>query len=170
MARVRRPHRFSRVPLWFLALITVAGAGVFFWHQHRVYQVVLAGRIADAKEWRIDGPPCPIITKAQFLGLHHKGPKKFEYENVSFFRRYGHVSCAPVYEKGGRSSRFYPVCQFTGPGDLLIRTKKGDWYFQPGPGQPATVSTPRDQARCVMASKFTMKSVLAEMKGEKPVQ
>lgn len=113
---------------------------------------MLRGRIADAKAWAIDGPPCPRITRAQFLTPGLKGPRRFDYEEVTFFRRFGHVACAPIYEKGGRGRRFHPACQFTSPGDLMVRTAKGEWYFRAGRGQPATIFTTQDEARCVLAS------------------
>ena len=152
----RRPGPFSRVPRqvwWSLAGVALV---VLVWQFVGGYRAVQQERIADAREWRIEGPPCPQITAAQFVGKRQRGPRSFEYQGVTFFRRYGHVSCAPIYYDGGRSDLLYPVCQFTSPGDLLIRTRKGDWYFQPGPGQPATVSAAHDDARCVMASKFSL--------------
>jgi hypothetical protein len=66
------------------------------------------------------------------------------------------VACAPIYEDGGRGRRFHPSCQFTSPGDLMVRTKRGAWYFRAGPGRAATISTARDEARCVLASRYTI--------------
>jgi hypothetical protein len=164
---LRKAHPFSRVPTWVWLAAPALSFGFLAWNFHHNYMKVVDGRIADAKAWKIDGPPCPTGSEAEFLARrYHRGPRRFDYEGVTFFRRWGHVSCAPVYEDGGRSTRFYPVCQFTGPGQLLIRTRKGDWYFSPGPGQPATISAQHGQARCVMASNFTMATVLAEMKGQ----
>lgn len=146
--------RRSRVVLMGLAIV-----GGLVWiaaHILAEEHAVRAGRIADARAWAIDGPPCPQITEAEFLGNHHKGPRRFDYEGVSFFRRYGHVTCSPVYEHGGTSKRFHPVCQFTSPGDLLIRTPKGEWFYRVGPGRPATVSVPGQEARCVLAARITI--------------
>ena len=50
------------------------------------------------------------------------------------------------------SDASYPVCQFDRPGDLRVRTVKGEWRFRPGPGHPATVSAPHGVARCVLAT------------------
>src|SRR5436190_1581885 len=164
---LRKAHRFSRLSAWIWAPALVASLGFFAWNLNHNYQKVVRGRVADAVAWKIDGPPCRASDRAAFLGRHRKGPKKFTYENVEFFRRYGHVSCAPIYENGGRSDRFYPVCQFTSPGELMVRTPRGDWYFETGPGQPATVSARHGEARCVLASNYTMATVLNEMRGEK---
>jgi hypothetical protein len=49
----------------------------------------------------------------------------------------------------------------------MVRTPRGDWYFETGPGQPATVSARHGEARCVLASNYTMATVLSEMRGEK---
>jgi hypothetical protein len=152
----------ERIPRWawigFAAIVLAVTAGLL----GNDYMKVVNMRVRDAREWRIDGPPCPTITPADFIGNHRKAPRSFEYEGVRFFRRYGHVECAPVYERGGRSDRFHPVCQFTSPGDLMVRTGQGDFYFQPGPGQPATVSAGRGEPTCVMAAKITLKNFAAD--------
>lgn len=151
-----RRHALSRVPrvVWYgLVLLGLA------WFAAQVTArnlEIRRGRIADAKAWAIGGPPCPQITRAEFLVHGLKGPKRFDYEEAAFYRRFGHVTCAPIYDRGGRGRRFHPVCQFTSPGDLLIRTDAGEWYFRPGAGQPATVSVEHGQARCVMAARYTI--------------
>jgi hypothetical protein len=153
----RHKHPFERVPRWAWWALTVAVLAYSGWFLTSNYRKLVAERVADAKAWRIDGPPCPASDRATLLdGRHKKGLRRFDYEDVTFIRRFGHVSCAPIYEQGGKSDRFYPVCQFTSPDDLLIRTKKGEWYFKPGPGQAATVSTQGGEARCVLASKFSL--------------
>lgn len=157
----RKSHAFHRIPprlLW--TLIGAAVAVVAIWQTHAMLSLK-RGRMDDAKAWTITGPPCPTEDKATFLLPHKKGPKRVDYEDVTFFRRFGHTSCAPIYENGGRGSRFYAVCQFTGPGELLVRTPKGEWAFATGMGQPATISMQGGEAHCVMASKFTMASILA---------
>lgn len=156
IVRRRNRHPFERIPRWAWASFAAAVTVWSGWILTSNYRAVVAARVQDAKDWAISGPPCPVSDRATFLQPHRKGPRRFEYEEVTYFRRFGHVSCAPVYEKGGRSDRFYPVCQFTSPDDLLIRTPRGEWYFKPGPGQPATVSARDGIARCVMASKFSL--------------
>jgi len=160
---VRLRHPFERVPRIAWGLFGAAVLVSSYWYLASEYRDQVKLRIADARAWRIDGPPCSRITPAEFLGNHKKGPRRFEYEGVTFFRRNGHVECAPIYEDGGTSDRFHPVCQFTSPGELLIRTPKGDWYFQPGPGQPATVFASRDAPpRCVLAAKLTLATMMGE--------
>ncbi|HET6969947.1 MAG TPA: hypothetical protein VFH92_02375 [Phenylobacterium sp.] len=160
-AERKKKHAFHRIPpgvLW--TCIAAAVAVVAIWQTHSVLSLKRA-RMDDAKAWSISGPPCPTEPKETFLRPHQKGPKRVDYEDVTFFRRFGHTSCAPIYEDGGRGGRFHAVCQFTGPGELLIRSAKGEWAFAPGPGQPATISMQGGVAHCVMASKFTMASIMA---------
>jgi hypothetical protein len=159
----RTRHPLERVPRWawisFATTVLVVTGGFL----QRDYAKVVALREADAREWRIDGPPCPRSSLAEFVGNHHRGPRSFTYEGVTFFRRHGHVECAPIYEKGGHSDRFHPVCQFTSPEDLMVRTDRGDFYFRPGPGQPATIrTTGRADPTCVMASKLTLANFSAD--------
>lgn len=150
------PHPFRRVPRWaWIAFLTpvIVWSG---WYLTTNYRDAVARHVADAKAWTIAGPPCPPSDAARFLGVHHKPPQRFDFEGVAFFRRTGHVSCAMIRDKGGRGSRLYAVCQFTSPGDLMVRTPAGDTYFAPGPGQPATISTAGGVPRCVMASNYTL--------------
>ena len=152
---VASPHPFRRIPRWaWIAFVAVAvWSG---WYLTTNYRAAIALRVADAKAWTIDGPPCPTSDAARFLGVHHKPPRRFEFEGVVFFRRYGHVECAAIRNDGGHGERLHPVCQFTSPGDLMIRTEGRDWYFAPGPGRPATVSTANGAPSCVLASHFTL--------------
>ena len=112
--------------------------------------------ISRAREATIEGPPCPSLTRAQFDARGLKAPKATLYEGVTFARRVGHMDCSILRYGGGWSTKGYPVCQFTGPAALRIRTDKGEWWFDTGIGQPATVSTAHGQARCVLASNFTI--------------
>ena len=152
----RRP-----IPVAAWALLALASLGLLTWKLVANIQAIQRAKIADAKAWKIDGPPCPTITQAQFLANHDGGIRRFDYEEVAFFRRDGHVECAPIYGPDGRAEHAYPVCQFTGPGDLMIRTPKGEWYFQPGAKQPATVSAGGGEPSCVLAAKITARGMEA---------
>ena len=149
-------HPFTRVPRWGWAAFAVVVTAWSGWYLTTNYRAEIARRVADAKAWKIAGPPCPRITAGQFLGRHRKSARRFDFEGVAFFRRYGHVECAAIRNAGGRGDRRHPVCQFTSPGDLLIRANGLDWYFRPGPGQPATISLAQGRPACVMASHFTL--------------
>jgi hypothetical protein len=139
---------------WLWPAAGAALAGLFLAHLAVRYVQVRHQRIADAAAWNIEGPPCPQIGAAELQNTPGKGLQSFTYGDVVFARRFGYVECAPIYEDGGRADVSYPVCQFSRPGDLRIRTQAGEWRFRPGAGRPATVSAPRGQARCVMGARL----------------
>lgn len=151
-----------RVPRWVWVLAVLAPAASAVWYATHHLSELQRTKIAEATAWKIEGPACPPLAPAEFLKGRKRAPRYFAYEGVRFYRRSGYVDCAAIYYDGGRSDRFYPVCQFTSPGQVMVRTKKGEWYFDPGVGQPATVSTPHDEARCVMASRVTLGTVRAQ--------
>lgn len=83
------------------------------------------------------------------------GLRSFEYGEATFVRRRGEVECAPIYEDGGRGDTFHPVCRFSRPEVVQVRTVDGAWQFRPGPGHPAVVSVSRGgRAQCVMANRL----------------
>lgn len=154
---MRSSHPFRIVPKWGWIAFTAVVTAWSGWYLTTNYRDAIQLRIADAKAWRIEGPPCPRITQAQVLRPRQKGLRRFEFEGVVFFRRYGHVECAAIRDDGGRGGRLYPVCQFTSPTDLIVRTDDGEWYFRPGPGRPATISTANGAPSCVVASAFSLR-------------
>jgi len=109
-----------------------------------------------AQEAAVGGLPCPQLTAAEFAARRLTASKATNYEGVIFARQYGHMDCRALRYGGGWGTETYPVCQFTSPNVLRITTPKGEWFYAPGPGQPATVGAPHGQARCVMASNFTL--------------
>lgn len=109
-----------------------------------------------AREWTIEGPPCPVLSRDQFEARGLKVRKGTVYEGVTFYRQFGHLSCTALRYGAGWGQSTYPVCQFTTPKALKVSTDEGDWYFDIGPGQPATVAAPHGQVRCVLAANFTM--------------
>ena len=141
--------------------LAALGLGGVVWAGADNLSKIREARMAHARAWDIRGPACPQTTEAAFLKGRRKGPRKFDYQEASFYRHAGYVDCTSVYEDGGRSERFYPVCQFTSAIQIMVRTQKGQWVFEPGAGQPATVSTPDGVARCVMAAKISVATVKA---------
>jgi hypothetical protein len=145
MARARLPGKRT---LWTLAV--AVGAAALVWSAVDRAAGIQRSKIADAVAWDVRGPECRRITEAEFLSGREKGPQGFHYEAVGFYRREGNAECASIYEDGGRGEAVFPVCQFTKPNELLVRTAAGDWYFAPGPRQPATLSVRAGQPRCVL--------------------
>jgi hypothetical protein len=114
--------------------------------------------VATAQAWDIKGPPCPQVSAADWTAHGLKAPKVFDYDGTKLGRWSGDASCSDVKDKGGAGFRTDKICQFTNPTVLSVTTPAGVTYFQPGVGQPATLSIHRDIPRCVLASKFTRDS------------
>jgi hypothetical protein len=152
-ARRRRLTLGERVVLAGAAVVAVALPAWLFggaYLKHRGEALTLAG------EWAIEGPPCVEISQAEFEARGLRARKGTVYEDVTFYRQFGHVQCTGLRYGGGWSQSLYPVCQFTTPKALKISTATGDRYFDIGAGQPATVAVPRGRVRCVLAANFTM--------------
>jgi len=159
MARVRR-RRLTAGQKVTLAVAAAIAVGLPAWLVGQSYLGKREAALFLAREAAVDGPPCPTLTRAQFEAQGFKAPKATFYEGVTFARQFGHMDCRSLRYGAGWGTEVYPVCQFTSPRSLKVTTRKGEWYFAPGPGQPATVGAPRGQARCVMASNFTMKKLV----------
>lgn len=154
--RRRRLTQGQKVTLAVAAAIGVILPG---WLLANSYLGKRDAALGLAREAAIDGPPCPSLTRAQFEAQGLKVRKATLYEDVVFARAYGHMDCRLLRYGAGWGTAVYPVCQFTSPKTLKITTSKGEWYFEPGPGRPATVGAPHGEARCVMASNFTIEKL-----------
>ncbi len=159
MIRVRRA-RLTRGQKITMASAVLVFLGFAVWLYGGSYLRQRDFAVSRAAEAKVDGPPCPAITKAAFEARRRPKFKATLYEDVVFGRQYGHLDCRALRYGGGWSTRTYPACQFTGPGLLQVTTSKGEWFYAPGVGQPATVAVPRGQARCVMASNFTIQKLI----------
>jgi hypothetical protein len=153
MARTRRLTGGQRAAIAVAALVFLAFAAWLYGGSYLRQREFALGRAAEAK---IDGPPCPQLTAAQFAQRGLKAPKATDYEGVVFGRQFGHMDCRTLRYGAGWGTEVYPVCQFTSPNALSVKTARGVWFFHPGPGQPATVATPHGEARCVMGSNFRL--------------
>ncbi len=151
-----RRQRLTRGQKIVMALALVPALAFPLWLFGGSYLRGRDAAISRAREATLEGPPCPSLTKAQFEARGLRAPKASLYEGVTFARRTGHMECSLLRYGGGWSLNGYPVCQFTGPVALKVTTERGEWWFETGIGQPATVSTAHGQARCVMASNFTV--------------
>ncbi len=149
----------NRAALVGIALVGVGLIALMAWSDGRARQ----RRDADeAAYWNITGPPCPSLTGEAFRAARLKAPRAFDYGGsragtltygvVRFGRFAGHASCNQA--PNGLHTRL--ICQFTSPAALRIRTARGEVFYVPGVGRPATVIVDRDVPRCVMASNFTL--------------
>jgi hypothetical protein len=114
--------------------------------------------IATAKAWDIKGPPCPMLSQAEFQAKRYTALKTFDYDGTTIGRTAGDASCSDVKSGGGKGFSTDKVCQFTSPATLTVSSKAGSWFFVPGAGQPATIAIHHDTPKCVMASKFTLQT------------
>jgi len=130
----------------------VAGLLVFNFTQHRDTNV------AANKDWAITGPPCPSLSKAEFTAKGYKAPKSFDYDDVKMARKAGHASCQDLQTNGGKGFSHDQACQFTSPAALIITTPKGEFFYTPEVGHPATVYVHEGVPRCVLGGKFTLQS------------
>jgi hypothetical protein len=155
VVRPRRRRR-TRAELAVVAAGVLAAVAFPAWLVGGGYLKHRAERVALARAWSIDGRPCPQVSAEVFAERGLRAPKGLAYANATIFRQFGHMACSPIAYQGGAGFGSYAVCQFTGPNVLRVKTRKGEWFFVPGPGQPATVATPHGEAHCVLASNFRL--------------
>lgn len=99
-------------------------------------------------EWKIPGPACPGPVHA----WRWPEPRTIRYKGVAFARQYGGIYCEAVPVENPFSEASYPVCQFTGPGRILVTAAGRTTVYEPGIGKPATVKVRDGQVSCVVAS------------------
>ncbi len=156
MAKRRIRQRRTTGEKVVIAIAGLCAVALPAWLMGGTFLKERAENIALARDWSVDGRPCPQITRAQFDARGLKAQKGLIYEDVKIYRQFGHLSCSSIANDGGTGLGVYAVCQFTGPNVLRVVTRAGEWFFEPGIGQPATVATPHGEAHCVMASNFTL--------------
>lgn len=113
-----------------------------------------AGAQAEKRQWAIAGPACPVVGQPQLSVVGHKPPKTFTYNEITFTRHLGDVSCSAFREDGFMSPENYSVCQFSGPGAVTVQAAGETVTFQPGPGRRTTVTVRKGQVSCVVAGWF----------------
>lgn len=114
---------------------------------------LLAASTAEARLETLKGPACPVLTQAEYEAGGAKAKQGFTSNDIRYQRRYGHVDCS-VVEDGQGGTGFAPICQFSGPQVLVVTTAKGTYYFRPGTGKPATVTTHDGVPSCVVAGNY----------------
>lgn len=116
----------------------------------------IAKATADARLSALVGPLCPQVSAAAFqsaVTAQGRGVRYvFDYNGDTFGRSFGDGDCGVAAAKGGLGLTTYDVCEFTSPAVLSVKTARGSFYFLPGLGQKATVTTADGVARCVMAA------------------
>lgn len=106
-------------------------------------------------QWTLKGPPCAVVaTPSPVATRRHKLPMTHWYGDVRFTRSFGAVSCGAVPENPLWPSTNYRVCRFNNPGAVVVAAAGHTTIFEPGPGQPATVTVRHGRASCVIAGGF----------------
>ncbi|EJL36131.1 hypothetical protein PMI01_01115 [Caulobacter sp. AP07] len=121
---------------------------------HYVYSDHRKAAAAEAAFWSLDGPPCPTVDAATYARSGGE-PKVTAYDGVSFEYRVGHMMCTlrPDTRGGGE----HPVCQFTGPVLLGVKTPTTTAYFAPTGMNAVRAAVIDGKARCVLIHRFEMK-------------
>jgi hypothetical protein len=105
------------------------------------------------KENIIIGTPCKPASGAYILNPPMLA-KRFNFESATFSRRVGDVLCHGKDFETPFHHNTDSICQFSAPDSVSIRTNRGLFYFDTGPGQDATVFVERGVARCVLSSPY----------------
>ena len=153
-ARTRKGLGLGTILAAAAVLILAFVIGNQVWHR--------PGEIRKAELWAVSGPPCqqvsPQAFQAQPVRIHHR----FENDEITFGRGFGHVSCEDIVNDGGKGFGTFTECQFTSPGALQVTTSSGDSYFLTK-ASPATVTVSKSGVGCVLAAKYKgEQSVLGE--------
>ena len=144
-ARTRKGLGLGTIVVAAAVVILAFVIGNQVWHR--------PGEIRKAEQWAVSGPPCqrvsPQVFQAQPVRIHHR----FENDEITFGRGFGHVSCEDIVNDGGKGFGTFTECQFNAPGALQVTTSNGDAYFLTQ-GNPATVIVKNGAPTCVMAGKL----------------
>lgn len=154
----RAPEGFSktagfRFPRW--AVVSIVGAGIIIVLGLSLYDRFLNVRDAGGESGAaaITGPPCPSITMDEITRYGLQTRYSSDFNGLTLGRRFGEVSCAEVAAKGGMGVKSYPVCQFSAPDVVTVKSGQSTLYFRPGVGRKASIlAEPGAPARCVMAA------------------
>jgi hypothetical protein len=149
-----------RDPPWLRGAKTTALAAGVVVGAAAVAAYFAAGALLDAQKhrayasaWTIDGPPCPRISQAAYRTLAIRQPQPFAFEGIRGVRAHGDVSCSVIDEYQGRAVAEFPVCELTSPFVVAVKAADGGVaYFEPGVGQPATLSLPNGRLGCVLGA------------------
>ena len=104
--------------------------------------------------WNISGPPCPLAAAPTSSPSERRPLNVFEYGDVSFSRKFGHVSCVAPSEGPLFQRTTYRVCQFTAPALIGVTAAERTVFYAPGVGRRATVAVRGGPPSCVLGGWF----------------
>jgi hypothetical protein len=142
-----------RVLFWLIAFVGFIPVAAIYGADYGAERARDEGVRAD---WTVAGSPCPTISAADYAARGFAAKERLiEYDDVILTRQSGHVSCKGVADRGiGLFT--HPVCQFTSPSALRVKTRKGETRFNPGPGARATVVVEKGRPSCTVGGKFSL--------------
>lgn len=141
-------NRLAPAIIVTVVVLGAVTAGFMWWLQQRH----AATQLAEAREWAVSGPPCPVLDKAAFEAQPFPAAQQFQIFDMTFWRSSSLASCAAVLDNAGKGPGLVPTCQFSAPRLVRVQTAKGDYYFAPGLGHAATVTVRGGVPSCVLGS------------------
>ena len=145
----RKKWGLARIfPLMLVGAIVVGAVAVGV-TSHMKRTGLLAASTAKVQPETLVGEPCPVLTREEYEARGSKAKQAFITNDIRYDRRYGHADCS-IIKAGGAGNDFVPVCQFSGPAQVVVTTAKGAFHFAPGVGRPATVATRDGVPTCVI--------------------
>jgi hypothetical protein len=115
---------------------------------HEIAQTTVETQAQD-----IVGPPCRPVMRAAFA-QPLQPVNVLDFDGVGFGRRFGEADCSAIAAKSLLGNGYQLVCQFSSPAVLSVKSDKGMFYFEPGPGRVATLFVLDGAPRCVLASPY----------------
>ncbi len=130
-----------------IAAAVIAAVGASSAHYHR--------ELAQQQGWVNGAPPCPRISAEAYRSRYAPRERPTAFEGSTVTRMYGHVMCADIDTAGSWGFASHPVCQFTSPNAIRVKTGKIEVFFEPGPGSLATISIDSQGVHCTTGGQFT---------------
>jgi hypothetical protein len=152
-SRGRTPTTIGRLAPFVIAAV-IASFASLVWLYVKDRSDKVAEAAAETNVAAIVGPPCPAITPQIFKAHQLETRSTFDFNGLSLSRRFGNVSCGVAATHDALGIGAYPVCQFSSPDVLAIKTAKGTYLFEPGVGKKATVMLRGGAVSCVMAAPY----------------
>lgn len=113
-----------------------------------------ADHMSLRKEWKIAGPPCPIVQQVSLAARGAHPPPPFTYKGAHFAFQIGSVECEAVPDDGLFPRTTHAVCQFSAPGAVEVTAGGRATIFETGVGRQATVTILGDRPSCVIGGWF----------------
>ena len=135
-----------------LASIVAVGVVTTIWSVKQQSDEIKQSTV-ETRAQDIVGAPCPRVSRA---GYSQPLPTAnvFDFDGVRFGRRFGEADCSAIARRSVIGNGYQLVCQFSSPDILAVKSDKGLFYFEPGPGQEATLFILDGAPRCVLASPY----------------